>query len=94
MLEGTGFYKWLKKHKHNPLKHAKKEFDVDMFKRLVHEFHEEQDKLQALLPLERAKYLEEKRKLMELLRGEEAKRFPIIVKASSAGTLETLLLEA
>ena len=45
MLEGTGFHRWLKKHKRNPLKHAKKDFEVAEFKRLLKEYHDEHDKL-------------------------------------------------
>jgi len=40
------------------------------------------------------KYKEDKQKLKEVFRDEEIKHYPIIIKASSAGTLETLLNEA
>ena len=40
---------------------------------------------------EREKYKEEKLKLKEVFRDEDVKHFPIIIKASTAGTLETLL---
>lgn len=33
-------------------------------------------------------------KLKELYRGEDIKHFPLVIKASSAGVLETLLKEA
>ncbi len=42
---------------------------------------------------EKAKYTEEKMKLKEVFRDEEIKHFPIIIKASTAGVLETLLSE-
>lgn len=42
---------------------------------------------------EKAKYTEEKMKLKEVFRDEDIKHFPIILKASTAGVLETLLTE-
>ena len=42
---------------------------------------------------EKAKYREEKMKLKEVFRDEDIKHFPIILKASTAGVLETLLTE-
>lgn len=42
---------------------------------------------------ERLKYQEDKLKLKEVFRDEDVKHFPVIVKASTAGTLETLLSE-
>lgn len=42
---------------------------------------------------ERLKYKEDKLKLKEVFRHEDVKHFPLIVKASTAGTLETLLQE-
>lgn len=43
---------------------------------------------------EKLEYSVEKQKLKEVFRSEDIKHFPIIIKASSAGTLETLLKEA
>lgn len=40
---------------------------------------------------ELAKYKEDKLKLKEVFRDEDVKHFPIIIKASTAGCLETLL---
>ncbi len=42
----------------------------------------------------RQKYEQDRLKLKEVYRDEEVKHYPIILKASSAGTLETLLTEA
>jgi translation initiation factor IF-2 len=42
---------------------------------------------------ERERYNEEKLKLKEVFRDEVVRHFPIIIKASTAGTLETLLQE-
>lgn len=39
------------------------------------------------------RYQEEKLKLKEVFRDEDVKHFPLIIKASTAGTLETLLQE-
>lgn len=45
-------------------------------------------------PLEREKSLKEKAELKEILRPESAiKHYPMIIKASSVGTLETLIRE-
>ena len=40
---------------------------------------------------EKEKYQEDRLKLKEVFRNEDVKHFPIIIKASTAGTLETLL---
>ncbi len=40
---------------------------------------------------ERQKYEQERLKLKEVYRDEDIKHYPIVLKASSAGTLETLL---
>lgn len=40
---------------------------------------------------EREKYTEEREKVKDVLRDEVVKHYPIIIKASSAGTLETLI---
>lgn len=45
-------------------------------------------------PQELAKYEQERMKLKEIYRDEDVKHFPIIIKASSAGVLETLLKES
>lgn len=42
---------------------------------------------------EKLKYNEEKLKMKEIFRDEEVKHFPLIIKASTAGALETLLKE-
>jgi len=45
-------------------------------------------------PLERNIFLQERADLKEILRPESAvKHYPVIIKASSAGTLETLIKE-
>ena len=43
---------------------------------------------------EQAKYLAEREQVKSLLRDEQVKHYPIIIKASTAGTLETLVKEA
>jgi translation initiation factor IF-2 len=50
-------------------------------------------KMQEMDESEKAKYTEEKMKLKEVFRDEDIKHFPIILKASTAGVLETLLTE-
>lgn len=72
---------------------AKKDFDVEEFKRLVEGLHREQDKIEQMEPADKTSYLEERSKLKELFRDEGVKHFPVILKASTAGTLETLLRE-
>lgn len=42
---------------------------------------------------EKKKYQDEKLKLKEVFRDEDVEHFPLIIKASTAGTLETLLQE-
>jgi hypothetical protein len=46
-----------------------------------------------MLPIEREKYLEDKKKLEEIFRVEDIKHYPIIIKASTAGTLRDFALE-
>jgi translation initiation factor IF-2 len=48
-----------------------------------------------MTPEERKKYLDEKNQLKEIFRTEDLmyKHYPLIIKASSAGTLETLIHE-
>lgn len=41
----------------SPLKRAKKQFEVDEFKRILKDYHEEHEKLEAMTPLERDQYL-------------------------------------
>lgn len=91
---GLLYAKPARKHKTTPLKSAKKEYEVQEFRRLVAEYHHEMEKLQGMDDGEREAYLEGKGKLKEVLRSEEVKEYPIIVKAGTAGTLETLLKEA
>ena len=43
---------------------------------------------------EKSEYIDEKQKLQEVLRNDNLKYYPLIIKASTAGTLETLLKEA
>jgi translation initiation factor IF-2 len=43
---------------------------------------------------ERSEYEEERFKIKEQLRNEDIKMFPIMIKSSTAGSLETLLKEA
>ena len=45
-------------------------------------------------PESRSQYEQERQQLKEVYRDEDVKHFPIMLKASSAGTLETLLQEA
>jgi translation initiation factor IF-2 len=72
---------------------AKKEFDKEEFKKIVTELKSEKAKLKEMDDEEKAKYTEEKMKLKEVFRDEDIKHVPIILKASTAGVLETLLTE-
>lgn len=72
----------------------KKEYDLQEFKHLVHQYQEEHKRLEAMTEEERHAYLAEKQRLKSLLRDEDQSYYPLIIKASSAGTLETLLAEA
>ena len=57
------------------------------------ELQAEKAKMKEMDEEEKAKYTEEKMKLKEVFRDEDIKHFPIILKASTAGVLETLLTE-
>jgi translation initiation factor IF-2 len=59
----------------------------------VAELQAEKAKMKEMDEEEKAKYTEEKMKLKEVFRDEDIKHFPIILKASTAGVLETLLTE-
>jgi hypothetical protein len=93
MLEDTGFYIKHKARKKNPSKMWKKEFDIKEFKHLVSEYQKEQEKLEGMNESERAQYVSERARIKEYLRDDTPKYFPLIIKASTAGTLETLLRE-
>lgn len=71
----------------------KKDYDKEEFKKIVSDLQQEKARLEQMDEDERAKYQEEKLKLKEVFRHEDVKHFPLIVKASTAGTLETLLQE-
>jgi translation initiation factor IF-2 len=75
------------------MQRAKHDFDKEEFKKIISDLKLEKAKLEAMEDEERVKYQEEKLKLKEVFRDEDVKHFPIIIKASTAGTLETLLQE-
>ena len=79
------------KKKQTSLQRRKIEFDKEEFKKIVSDLQNEKLKLQQMDDQERAAYQEEKLKLKEVFRDEDVKHFPMIIKASTAGTLETLL---
>lgn len=82
----------LKGRKRNSIwKQRLKNFDKEELKKILIEFKEEQKRAEAMSPQEREMYEQERMKLKEVYRDEDVKHFPIIIKASSAGTLETLL---
>jgi translation initiation factor IF-2 len=71
----------------------KKDYDKEEFKKLIKKFKEEKDKLQKMDDEEVMQYNMEKTMLREAFRNEEIKHFPIMIKASTAGALETLIKE-
>lgn len=79
--------------KQTNLQKAKKDFDKEEFKKIVSELQAEKQKLSQMDDDERKKYNDEKMKLKEVFRDEDIRHFPIILKASTAGVLETLLTE-
>lgn len=96
--EGKGT-NYIKDPKSNPnkkmgyMQRAKKEFDKEEFKKIVSDLQSEKQKLNEMSEQEKLKYQEEKLKLKEVFRDEDVRHFPIILKASTAGTLETLMQE-
>ena len=81
------------KKKQTRIQKLKKDFDREEFKKIVGDIQTEKVKLSEMDEDERAQYQEEKLKLKEVFRDEDVKHFPLIVKASTAGCLETLLQE-
>ena len=79
--------------KQTRLQKAKKEFEKEEFKKIIVNYKQEQEKVELMGEDEKEKYKEERSKLKEVFRGDEVKYFPLIIKASTAGTLETLLTE-
>ena len=75
------------------MQRAKKDFDKEEFKKIVSDLQNEKQKLNEMTEQEKLKYQEEKLKLKEVFRDEDVRHFPIILKASTAGTLETLMQE-
>eukprot|EP00347_Sterkiella_histriomuscorum_P003228 403365101 len=82
------------KTKHKGRQVKLKQFEQDEFKKILHNYQEEQKKREAMSPVEQARYDQERQKLKEVYRDEDVKHFPIMIKASQAGVLETLLKEA
>lgn len=97
MLEGTtgsiagALQQANPKKKLTYMQRAKKDFDKEEFKKIVGDLQIEKAKLQEMDDDERQTYKDEKMKLKEVFRDEDIKHFPLIIKASTAGTLETLL---
>ncbi len=83
--------------KSKPYMQPKKQYDIEEFKRIVKDFRQEKEKVEGMDPEEREKYLEDKNQLKDILRPDSEekgmKHYPLIIKASSAGTLETLITE-
>jgi small GTP-binding protein len=75
------------------MQRAKKDFDKEEFKKIISDLQSEKAKMSEMSEQERAKYQEDKLKLKEVFRDEDVRHFPIILKASTAGTLETLMQE-
>lgn len=83
-----------KRRKNSTFKRRNETFNKEELKKLVQEYNEEKKRLEEMDPEERQKYEQERLKLKEVYRDEDIKHYPIVIKASSAGTLETLLQEA
>jgi len=79
--------------KQSNFQRMKKDYDKEEFKKIVSDLQQEKARLEQMDDDERTRYQEEKLKLKEVFRHEDVKHFPLIVKASTAGTLETLLQE-
>lgn len=69
------------------------QFDKDEFKKIIGDIQQEKALMENMDEDELKKYKEDKLKLKEVFRDEDVKHFPIIIKASTAGCLETLLQE-
>lgn len=72
----------------------KKNYDREEFIKIVKQYKEEEEKLAKLTEEEKQEYEEERFKIKEQLRNENIQSFPIMIKSSTAGSLETLLKEA
>jgi Translation-initiation factor 2 len=81
------------KKKQTYMQKKKLDYDREEFKKIIGDLKEEKEKLEIMDEEERKQYQEEKLKLKEVFRDEDVKHYPIIIKASTAGVLETLLKE-
>jgi len=90
--EIEGMIERSKRKRGKAYKQAKREFEVEEFRRMLVEYREERRKVEAMSKEEREVYMREREQVEEVLRPDmEMKEYPMIVKASTAGTLETLL---
>lgn len=91
LLEQTDIAKGKKKS--SGLTRSKKNFEKEEFKKILADYNSEKEKIKLMDEEEYQEYNKERQQLKEVYRDEEIIHFPIIIKASSAGTLETLLQE-
>jgi len=72
----------------------KRDSSISEVKKIIQEYKDEMMKQEAMDEEEKLHQEEERKHAKEIIKGESEASYPIIIKASTAGALETLIQEA